>query len=100
MEKKSSYYCLDGRAYDVTMSWNENFRDNDKVFQIKFAAIDKKSGRALPLAKEIGNYQIGDMTETLGERVQHYYGGSREDFMSDYLTSAYRRAMDWIERGK
>jgi len=100
MEKKSSYYCQDGRAYDVTMTWNENFKDAEKVFQINFKAIDKETGRALALAKEIALYQIGDMTETLGERVKYYYNGSREDFMSDYLTSAYRRATDWIERGK
>ncbi len=100
MEKKSSYYCQDGRSYNVNMVWNENFRDDDKVFKINFTAVDKESGRPLQLAKEIALYQIGDMTETLGERVKYYYNGSREDFMSDYLTSAYRRATDWIERGK
>jgi len=100
MEKKSSYYCLDGRAYDVTMTWNDKFKDDDKIFKINFKAVDKENGRALPLAKEIALYQIGDMTETLGERVKYYYGGSRENMMSDYLTSAYRRATDWIERGK
>ena len=82
------------------MAWSDTFKDDDKVFAIKFTAIDKNTGRPLPLAKEIGLYQIGDMTESLGERVKYYYGGNRDEMMAEYLTSAYRRAMDWIERGK
>ena len=99
MEKKSSYYCVDGRSYDVTMTWDENFKLSEKIFHIKFRAVDKETGRELKLAREIATYSIGDPGETLGQRVEHYYGNSREELMSDYLTSAYRRATNWIERG-
>jgi len=100
MDKKSSYYTIDGRAYDVTMSWDEKFGDNDKIFRIFFAAKDRDTGRMLNLPREIATYAIGDPEETLGERVKYYYNGDREGLMSDWLTTAYRRACDWIERGK
>lgn len=100
MDKSSSYNCLDGRSYDVKMSWNENFKDSDHIFSIKFSASDKKTGKPLTMPKEIATYAIGDPQETMGERVVHYYSGDRENLMSDYLTSAYRRVCDWIERGK
>ena len=43
MEKKSHYHSPDGRNYDVTMAWDENFKDADNrpavpyllVFQTK-----------------------------------------------------------------
>lgn len=99
MDKKSSYQCVDGRRYDVTMTWNENFKDADKVFKIGFVAVDQGTGRALKLPREIATYAIGDPDEGLGERVKYYYGGDRELLMQEYLTSAYRRACDYIERG-
>ena len=99
MEKKSNYNCVDGRRYDVTMTWDENFKDADKVFKIGFAAVDPGTKRALKLPREIATYTIGDPDESMGERAKYYYGGSRELLMQDYLTSAYRRACDYIERG-
>jgi len=99
MEKKSRYHCIDGRTYDVSMSWGENFKDADNVFKIAFTALDTTTSRPLKLPREIGTYAIGDPEETMGERVKFYYGGSRELLMSDYLTTAYRRVCDWIERG-
>lgn len=100
MEQKSTYRCIDGRSYDVTMAWNENFKDKDIVFKITFSAIDQATHRALTLPREIATYAIGDPEEPLGERVKYYFGGDRQLLMTDYLTTAYRRACDWIERGK
>src|SRR4051812_37861490 len=100
MEKKSSYFCNDGRAYDVTMAWNEGFKDTDKIFRVTFKAVDKQTGRPMTLPKEIATYAIGDPEETLGERVKFYHGGNREDLMGEYVTTAYRRVSDYIERGK
>lgn len=99
MEKKSRYNCVDGRSYHVSMTWNENFKDADKLFKIGFAATDIGTGNTLKLPREIATYTIGDPDESLGERVKWYYGGSRELLIQDYLTSAYRRACDYIERG-
>ena len=99
MEKKSNYNCVDGRKYDVTMTWDEKFKDADNVFKIGFAATDRETGRALKLPREIATYTIGDPEENMGERVKYYYGGDRELLMQEYLTSAYRRACDYIERG-
>ena len=100
MEKKSSYHCIDGRTYDVTMAWNENFKDADKIFKITFAAVDRASHRPLKLPREIATYAIGDPEETLGNRVKYFFHGDRELMMTEFLTTAYRRACDWIERGK
>ncbi len=99
MEKKSHYHCVDGRDYEITMSWNENFKDTDVIFKIAFAATDQSSKRALKMPREIATYAIADPGEPLGERVKYYYHGDRQLLMTDYLTSAYRRVTDWIERG-
>lgn len=100
MDKKSTYRCVDGRTYNVTMSWDENFKDSDRIFKAKFEAVDTGTGRALTLPREIATYAIGDAEETLGERVKYYFHGDRSLLMTDYLTSAYRRVTDYIERGK
>jgi hypothetical protein len=100
MENKSTYHCLDGRTYNLTMTWNENFKDAEKIFKSTFKAVDIKTKKELTLPREIATYAIGDMEETLGERVKHYYAGNREDMMAEMLTSASRRVCDWIERGK
>lgn len=100
INKKTSYYCQDGRAYDVTMTWDDKFKDSERIFKVYFSAKDKETGRDLTLPREIATYAIGDVEETLGERVKYYHGGSREDMMSDWVTTAYRRAGDWIERRK
>ncbi len=100
MEKKSHYHCIDGRNYEVTMAWDDSFKDKDHIFKITFKAVDEATGRPLILPREIATYQIGDPDENLGERVKFYYEGKRELLMTDYLTTAYRRACDWIERGK
>ena len=99
MEKKSSYHCVDGRSYDVTMTWDAGFKDTASVFSIGFKAVDRRTGDALKLPREIATYAIGDPEENLGERVKYYFGGDRELLMQDYLTTAYRRACDYIERG-
>jgi hypothetical protein len=100
MDKKSTYRTVDGRIYDVTMTWDEKFKDADKIFKIEFGAIDQETKRAMKLPREIATFAIGDSEETLGERVKYYFNGSRETLMTDYLTTAYRRATDYIERGK
>ena len=101
MEKKSQYHCVDGRNYNLTMAWDENFKDKDHIFKITLKAIDQATDRqiAYVLPREIATYQIGDPDENLGERVKWYYENNRELLMSDYLTTAYRRACDYIERG-
>ncbi len=100
MEKKSTYRCIDGRSYDVTMTWDEKFKDADKIFKAQFAATDQTTGRPLKLPREIATYAIGDTEETLGERIKYYFHDDRELLMTDYLTTAYRRVTDYIERGK
>lgn len=100
MDKKTTYRCIDGRAYDVVMAWDDAFKDTDKVFKITFTATDQATGRPLKLPREIATFAIGDMEENLGERVKYYFAGDRALLMTDYLTTAYRRACDWIERGK
>lgn len=100
MEQTSTYRCIDGRAYDVTMAWNENFKDKEIIFPITFKAIDQTTHRPLTLPREIATYAIGDPDEPLGVRVTEYFHGDRQLLMTDYLTTAYRRVCDWIERGK
>jgi len=100
MEKKSQYNCVDGRSYEIAMAWDENFKDKDHIFKTTFQAVDKATGRAYALPREIATYQIGDPDENLGERTKWYYEGNRELLMADYLTTAYRRACDFIERGR
>ena len=100
MQQQSVYHCIDGRTYDVTMKWNEHFKDADIIFKITFDAIDQATHRALKLPREIATYAIGDPEEPLGERVKYYFHGDRQLLMTDYLTTAYRRVTDWIERGK
>ncbi len=100
MDKKSTYRTVDGRVYSVTMTWDEKFKDADKVFKIGFGAVDQATDRALKLPREIATFAIADAEETLGERVKYYFQGDRELLMTDYLTMAYRRVMDYIERGK
>ena len=99
MEKKSLYHCIDGRNYEITMAWDEKFKDKDHIFRITFKARDQATDRPYVLPREIATYQIGDPDENLGERVQWYYENSRELLMADYLTTAYRRACDYLERG-
>lgn len=100
MEKNSTYRTVDGRTYDVTMRWDPDFKDTDTIFRSEFKAIDRATNRPLKLPKEIATYAIGDPEEPLGERVKYYFHGDRELLMADYLTTAYRRVTDWIERGK
>lgn len=100
MEQKSTYRCVDGRTYDVTMSWSEGFKDADKIFKAEFQAVDRDTKRTLKLPREIATYAIGDPDETLGERVKYYFHGDRGLLMTDYLSTAYRRVTDYIERGK
>ena len=69
MEKKSQYHCTDGRNYNITMAWNENFKDKDHIFKITFKAIDQTTDQPYVLPREIATYQIGDPDENLGERV-------------------------------
>lgn len=100
MEKKSVYATRDGRRYDVVMSWNEKISDNENIFPIKFKVTDKLNARPLKLPREIATFAIGDPAENIGERVRAYFGGNRDLMVIDYLESAYRRACDYVERGK
>lgn len=100
MDKKSTYRTVDGRTYDLTMTWDADFKETEKIFNAKFEAVDRETKRPLKLPREIATYAIGDTEETLGERVKYYFQGNRELLMTDYLTTAYRRVTDWIERGK
>ena len=99
MEKKSQLHCTDGRSYSMTMAWNENFKDTDSIFKITFKAVDQSTDQPYVLPREIATYQIGDPDENLVQRVQYYYDNSGELLISDYLTTAYRRACDYIQRG-
>lgn len=100
MEQKSRYRTVDGREYEMTMAWDEKFKDKDHMFKISFQAIDQATKRPYILPREIATYMIADPEETLSERVKWYYEGSRELLITDYLTTAYRRACDFVERGK
>ena len=100
MEKKSVLRSRDGRAYNVTMSWNTEFKDSENIFPIKFQVVDRATGRPLRLPREIATFAIGDPMENLGYRVQTYYAGNREAMLTDYLEMAFRRASDWVQRGK
>jgi hypothetical protein len=100
MEQQSVLNCIDGRSYTLKMSWNEKIKESELVFPIQFTAIDRKSGQALKLPRDIATLAYGDATEDIGERTKLYYGGSREAMIAHYLESAYRRVTDWINRGK
>jgi hypothetical protein len=100
MEKKSVYSTIDGRRFDVLMSWNENIKESDHIFAVKFKVTDQVSGRPLKLPREIETFAYGDPAESVSARATAYYGGSREMMIVDYLESAYRRACDYVERGK
>ncbi len=100
MEQKSVVNTLDGRTYDVTMSWPEKIKDTEFILPISFSAVDKSSGRSLKLPREIATFAIGDPAENIGDRTRIYYGGSRDALVSHCLEMAYRRATDWIVRGK
>ena len=100
MNQKSVLSCMDGRSYNLTMSWNEKIKETETVFPIKFEAIDRESGRALKLPREIATFAIGTPLETLGDRIRGEYGGSRDQMVAHYLEMAYRRVTDWINRGR
>ncbi|HEX5322968.1 MAG TPA: hypothetical protein VFW40_04220 [Capsulimonadaceae bacterium] len=100
MEKKSVLRCRDGRVYNIKMSWNPDFNDNDYIYPIKFQVVDQASGRSLRLPREIATFAIGDPLEPLGERARTYYSGNREAMLTDYLEMAFRRTTDWVQRGK
>ena len=100
MEQTSVLNCLDGRSYNLTMSWNEKIKESEHVFPISFKAVERASGRALKLPREIATFALGDPAEDIGERTRVYYGGSLEALTAHYLEMAYRRATDWINRGR
>jgi hypothetical protein len=100
MEQKSVFNCIDGRSYDLTMSWSDTIKDGERVFPIQFLATDRSTSRKLKLPREIATIAFGDPTENLSERIRMYYGGSREAMIGHYLEQAFRRATDWIQRGR
>jgi len=100
MEQKSVLNCLDGRSYDLTMSWNEKIKETENIFPIQFAAVERSNGRKLKMPKEIATFALGDPLENIGERTRMYYEGSREALIAHYLEMAYRRVTDWINRGR
>ncbi len=93
------YRCRDGRAYDATMSWNAQFREDDLVFPIKFDFVDQSTRRKLRLPREITTFAVGDPTFTLGETVAHFFGGAKDAMIAQYVEMAHRRVCDWVERG-
>jgi hypothetical protein len=100
MEQKRVLNCIDGRTFDITMSWNEQFKDQEKLFPIRFKAVDRSTGRDLKLPKEIATFAVGDPLETLSEKQATFYGGSRDAMLADWTAMAFRRVTDWINRGK
>jgi len=100
MEQKSVVNCLDGRSYDLTMSWDEKIKETETVFPIKFAAVERTTGQKLKMPREIATFAFGDPLMTIGERVRLYYAGSNEAMVAHFLESAYRRVTDWVQRGK
>jgi hypothetical protein len=100
MEQKMVYRTTDGRIYDVAVTWNENFKAVDHEFPIHFAFTDRETKKLLALPREIKTFTVGDPEETLGEKVEHYFRGSRESMMTDYIEMAIRRVYDWVQRGK
>ena len=100
MEQKSVLNTLDGRTFDLTMSWNEKIKETENVFPIQFKAVDRATGRALKMPREIATFAVGDPAETVGDKARNYYGGSREAMVGHFLEMAYRRVTDWIQRGR
>jgi hypothetical protein len=100
MEQKSVVTCLDGRIYDLTMTWNDKIKDTETVFPIQFAAVDRAGGRKLKMPREIATFAFGDPQRSIGERISIDYGGSREAMIGHFLESAHRRVTDWIQRGR
>jgi len=100
MEQKTVYRTIDGRTYDVSVSWDENFKPTAHEFPIKFTFIDRTTKKPLKLPREIGTFTVGDPEETLGEKVEHYFRGSKESLITDYVEMAIRRVYDWVQRGK
>jgi hypothetical protein len=100
MEQKTVYRTIDGRVYDVAVSWDENFKPTAHEFPIKFTFVDRSTNKAIKLPREIGTFTVGDPEETLGEKVEHYFRGSRESMITDYVEMAIRRVYDWVQRGK
>jgi hypothetical protein len=100
MKHNSVFRTTDGRAYDVTASWNEKFSAGDHEFPISFMFTDQATKKALKLPREIATFTVGDPEETLGEKVEHYFRGNRESMMTDYIEMAMRRVQDWVQRGK
>jgi len=72
----------------------------EKVTQAIYEQVDKTTGRALNLPREIATYAIGDVEDTLGARVKYYHNGNRDEMIGDWVTTAYRRVGDYIDRGK
>jgi hypothetical protein len=100
MEQKTVFRTTDGRVYDVAVSWDESFKAGAHEFPIKFAFTDRTTKKPLVLPREIKTFTVGDPEETLGEKVEHYFRGSRESMITDYVEMAMRRVYDWVQRGK
>jgi hypothetical protein len=100
MEQKSVLNCPDGRAFDLTMRWDDKIKDSEHVYPILFEAVDRATGRKLKMPREIATFAFGDPLENVGERCRLYYDGSREAMTAHYVEMAYRRVTDWIRRGR
>ncbi|HEY3331160.1 MAG TPA: hypothetical protein VGK19_14120 [Capsulimonadaceae bacterium] len=100
MEKKTTYNTRDGRAYDVSINWNPDIKLSEHIFPIKFQFVDKVSGKALKLPREIETYAVGTPEDTLGQRVDMHYAGNKDSMFVDFLESAIRRVTDYVERGR
>ena len=100
MEQKNVYTTTSGMKYEMTVSWNPDIALTENVFPIRFDVVDKDRGLAVKLPREIATFAIGDPAETLGDRVDFYYGGDKNAMFVDYIETAMRRAMDYVERGR
>jgi len=100
MENKSLYNTRDGRSFDVSVIWDPDIKLTENVFPIVFKLTDRATGRPVKLPREIGTFAIGDPAETLGQRIDTYFGGDKNAMFIDYVEMAMRRVTDYIERGK
>jgi len=100
MEKKSVYNTRDGRSYDMVVSWDPAIKLTATVFPIAFKFSDRTTGRPLKLPREIATFAVGDPAESLGEKVDTYFGGDKNAMFIDYIEMAIRRVSDYVERGR
>ena len=100
MEKNSVCNTRDGRSYDMHVSWDPGIKLTEHVFPIAFKFTDRATGSPLKLPREISTFAIGDPAETLSQRINMYFGGDKDAMFTDYVETAMRRVIDYVERGQ